>query len=148
MDRDTKLRRGVIPLRVTAFTSAPCLTRRSTIFGPYGFGYSVQKGGLGTGDYSDKNGTEAMWTDTPPMDYREVDWADVQRRCFQDNSARFQPLPAKTSIPLGFYVQESKSSIKKERADTEVMKSNTTALHSASEASKAGKGRGRLLQAQ
>ncbi|RDW66206.1 hypothetical protein BP6252_09841 [Coleophoma cylindrospora] len=58
--------------------------------GPYGLGYSPRSGGTGTGQHGDFEGSDAVWADTGKVDYRHVDWADAQRRCYQKNSARFQ----------------------------------------------------------
>ncbi|KOS16631.1 hypothetical protein ESCO_004762 [Escovopsis weberi] len=77
-------------------------------YGPYGFGYSLRKGGLGTGEHGEQEGADAVWADTPRVDYRHVDWADVQRRCYSANAGRYKSLPARTPTPQGFYVEGSK----------------------------------------
>jgi hypothetical protein len=59
-------------------------------FGPYGHGYGHRLGGTGSGLFGDKEGAEAVWKNVYEVDYRSVDWADSQKRCFQANSARFQ----------------------------------------------------------
>ncbi|KAI9734136.1 MAG: hypothetical protein M1818_006660 [Claussenomyces sp. TS43310] len=58
--------------------------------GPYGHGYGLRLGGTGTGQFGDKEGSEAVWSEIHEVDYRKVDWAAAQKRCFEDNSARFQ----------------------------------------------------------
>lgn len=73
-------------------------------YGPYGFGYSTQSGGLGVGEHGESEGSAAVWEETPRVDYREVDWADAQRRCYEKNVARFHELPRDTPAPHGFYV--------------------------------------------
>lgn len=78
-------------------------------FGPYGFGYSLKSGGLGTGENGESEGSAAIWSATPKVDFRKVNWAEVQRRCYQANSARFHPLPEKTSRPYGFYIGADQS---------------------------------------
>ncbi|KAH0491344.1 hypothetical protein TgHK011_002779 [Trichoderma gracile] len=78
-------------------------------FGPYGFGYSVRTGGLGTGEHLESEDAESVWGSGSRVDYREVDWADIQRRCFQANVARYKELPAKTPSPQGFYVGNLKA---------------------------------------
>jgi hypothetical protein len=72
-------------------------------YGPYGFGYSTRKGGLGTGEHSENEGSEMVWESTPQVDFRDVDWADVQKRCLQANSKRFKPTPATPPATLGFF---------------------------------------------
>ncbi|KAG6228983.1 hypothetical protein E4U26_000603 [Claviceps purpurea] len=76
-------------------------------YGPYGFGYSNSTGGLSTGEHGEKEGFDSVWEKTPRVDYRHVDWADVQRRCFNANSARYKALPPVTPSPHGFYIGES-----------------------------------------
>lgn len=75
-------------------------------YGPYGFGYSVRSGGLGTGEHGEKEGSESVWTSSPHVDYRNIDWADVQRRCFTANAGRYRTLPPRTPSPHGFYVDD------------------------------------------
>ncbi|PHH89110.1 hypothetical protein CDD83_6637 [Cordyceps sp. RAO-2017] len=77
--------------------------------GPYGFGYSTRAGGLGTGEHGENEASEAVWESVPRVDYRHVDWADVQRRCFQANAGRFKELPPPTPSPHGFYVSDARS---------------------------------------
>ncbi|KAL2212424.1 hypothetical protein CC79DRAFT_1340284 [Sarocladium strictum] len=75
-------------------------------YGPYGFGYSVRSGGLGTGETGENEGSAAIWQDTARVDYRTVDWADVQRRCFRDNSRRFEGLPPRVPSSHGFFIDD------------------------------------------
>ncbi|CAK45408.1 hypothetical protein CBS63078_5473 [Aspergillus niger] len=65
--------------------------------GPYGLGYSVRKGGIGAGLEGDREGSERVWDDVPPVDFRRVDWAAAQNRCLASNSHRFRDLPASQS---------------------------------------------------
>lgn len=79
--------------------------------GPYGFGYSVKSGGLGTGETGENEGSAAVWSNTPRVDFREVDWAEVQRRCYNANSIRYKALPTnKTPTRHGFFVDDTSSS--------------------------------------
>jgi len=73
-------------------------------YGPYGFGYSVRSGGLGTGEYGEKEGAEEVWKTVRPVDWRRVDWADTQRRCFQSNAHRFKAVAPRVAPPRGFYI--------------------------------------------
>jgi hypothetical protein len=77
-------------------------------YGPYGFGYSSRNGGLSVGEHGQKEGSDAVWEKTPRVDYRQIDWADVQRRCFKANQARFKELPSKVQTPHGFFAYEPK----------------------------------------
>lgn len=84
-------------------------------YGPYGFGYSSRMGGLGTGEHSEKEGAEQVWDSTPHVDYREVDWADTQRRCLKANSHRFKSTPTRNSAPHGFVNTVSEPTKQQER---------------------------------
>lgn len=84
-------------------------------FGPYGFGYSPREGGLGIGQFGENEGSEAVWGNTAPIDYRKMDWAAAQRRCFESNAANFKPTPAKPQPHLGFYVGEGSAKTNEKR---------------------------------
>lgn len=75
-------------------------------YGPYGLSYSARQGGVGRGDVGDTEGADAMWSETPQVDYRRVDWADAQRRCYQANAGRFGPLSTGPTGRHGFHVDE------------------------------------------
>ncbi|KAE9579023.1 hypothetical protein CGCF415_v001591 [Colletotrichum fructicola] len=75
-------------------------------YGPYGFGYSVPAGGLGVGEHGEKEGSEAVWEQAAKVDWRKVDWADAQQRCYQSNSQRFKAMPPKVPMARGFYIDE------------------------------------------
>lgn len=59
-------------------------------YGPYGLGYSLDKGRTGRGipKQSDK-GVDHIHKLTGRIDYRNVDWREAQNRCFQANRHRF-----------------------------------------------------------
>ncbi|KAL5118329.1 hypothetical protein ACEQ8H_003678 [Pleosporales sp. CAS-2024a] len=57
--------------------------------GPYGLGYTKRRGGTGAAMEGDREGIDQIWTTTPEVDYRDVVWADVMRRCLHKNKARF-----------------------------------------------------------
>ena len=78
-------------------------------FGPYGFGYPVKKGGLGTGEGGHKDGSASVWADAPRVDFRGVDWAEVQRRCYEANAARYQEPPFTQSLQHGFHIHSGQS---------------------------------------
>lgn len=80
-----------------------CLDRFGR-FGPYGFGYSVRAGGLGTGEHGEREASEAVWETRPRVDFGVVDWADVQQRCLRANAERFRRTTAgRTLTRHGFY---------------------------------------------
>ena len=78
-------------------------------WGPYGYGYSVRRGGLGTGEHDEREGAALVWEEDGMVDYNLVNWADVQRRCFYKNSARYEALPDRTPDPQGFFIDGDNS---------------------------------------
>lgn len=99
-------------------------------YGPYGYGYSSRNGGLSVGLHDDQTGASSVWEETPKVDFRTVNWADVQRRCFKKNQARFKELPSKTPTPHGFFIDDSdvaKSSIEPRAEGIEVEAESKTA---------------------
>ena len=63
--------------------------------GPYGYGYSINRGGIGAGLNGDREGADDLWTDDDNLtevDYSKVQWAEAQQACAAKNSIRFQPL--------------------------------------------------------
>ena len=60
--------------------------------GPYGYGYSLRKGGSGAGLTGEKKGSEKVWEKAQEIDYRDIRWADVQKTCANKNSHRYAPL--------------------------------------------------------
>lgn len=67
--------------------------------GPYGYGYDREEGGLGLAEKSEKVGTSKIWESQPKIDWRKVDWSDVQKRCYEKNKARFrQPTRGKSTV--------------------------------------------------
>ena len=63
--------------------------------GPYGFGYSVSRGGTGAGLNGDREGADDLWMEEEGLmevDYSKVRWSEVQQACATKNSERFQPL--------------------------------------------------------
>lgn len=75
-------------------------------YGPYGLGYSQRTGGLGVGEHGEKEGSEQTWSSTRQVDWRNMDWADAQRRCYQSNAARYQALPERATPPHGFFIED------------------------------------------
>ncbi|KAF2454683.1 hypothetical protein BDY21DRAFT_366087 [Lineolata rhizophorae] len=60
-------------------------------YGPYGYGYDLDQGGAGVGNESESAGSEKVWEMVGErIDYRGIDWADAQRRCYEKNKARFE----------------------------------------------------------
>lgn len=63
--------------------------------GPYGFGYSVNRGGTGAGLHGDREGADDLWTDEDSLtevDYSKIRWLEAQQVCADKNSKRFEPV--------------------------------------------------------
>ncbi|KAK8090108.1 hypothetical protein PG997_005069 [Apiospora hydei] len=75
-------------------------------YSPYGMGYSQRTGGLGVGENGEKEGMDMTWEKTPKVDWRNVDWADAQKRCYQANAPRYSPVPKRISRPHGFHIMD------------------------------------------
>lgn len=75
-------------------------------YSPYGMGYSQRTGGLGVGENGEKEGMDITWEKTPKVDWRNMDWADAQKRCYQANAPRYSPVPKRISRPHGFHIME------------------------------------------
>ncbi|KAI9764004.1 MAG: hypothetical protein M1840_008952 [Geoglossum simile] len=58
--------------------------------GPYGFGYSDNTGGTGTGINGEREGADSVWREGRQVDFRRVKWAEAQRRCAIANGHRFE----------------------------------------------------------
>ncbi|PSS03566.1 hypothetical protein BD289DRAFT_358758 [Coniella lustricola] len=82
-----------------------CFERHGRL-GPYGFGYSVRSGGLGVGEHGDNEGAELVWNTTHQVDWRNIDWSEIQRQCYQSNAAMYKPLIHRAHPPRGFYINE------------------------------------------
>jgi hypothetical protein len=85
-------------------------------FGPYGYSYPTEEGGLGMSDKSEKAGSDRIWNTEKKVDYRKVRWGDAQKRCFEKNKKRFtqnetesngeegEKAPKKIKVPRHAYV--------------------------------------------
>ncbi|KAL2129859.1 hypothetical protein VTI74DRAFT_7207 [Chaetomium olivicolor] len=73
-------------------------------YGPYGYGYSARTGGLGLGEHGDREGADAVWSNSKQVDFRNIDWAAAQRQCYQANAQRYKPLAVREAPPRGFYI--------------------------------------------
>ncbi|KAI1617067.1 hypothetical protein EDD37DRAFT_49457 [Exophiala viscosa] len=61
--------------------------------GPYGLGYSLNRGGSGAQQEGEREGADLVWEETPEVDWRNVKWVDAQQRCVAANQHRFKELP-------------------------------------------------------
>ncbi|KAK1769756.1 hypothetical protein QBC33DRAFT_609756 [Phialemonium atrogriseum] len=75
-------------------------------YGPYGFGYPIRSGGLGLGAHGENEGSGDVWQAVPRVDWSKLDWADIQRRCYEVNAQRYSPVVTRPTLSRGFYVGE------------------------------------------
>ncbi|KAM7207700.1 Protein of unknown function (DUF3405) domain containing protein [Naviculisporaceae sp. PSN 640] len=85
-------------------------------YGPYGYGYSIQTGGLSVGEHGDIEGSEDVWKSVKKVDWRNINWAEAQRRCYKANADRYKPLEPHSAPPQGFYIGEGKEDPAKVKA--------------------------------
>ncbi|KAL3420740.1 hypothetical protein PVAG01_07185 [Phlyctema vagabunda] len=77
--------------------------------GPYGLGYSLKSGGTGAGLNGERDGAEGVWVENEKVDYRNVNWGDAQKRCYQINAARFDQKSIQIQHAKTFSVLEDSS---------------------------------------
>ncbi|KAI0539281.1 hypothetical protein GGR58DRAFT_524811 [Xylaria digitata] len=58
-------------------------------FGPYGYSYDREEGGLGLSEHSTHEGAEKVQAVIDKVDYRQVKWGKAQKRCSEKNKKRF-----------------------------------------------------------
>ncbi|KAI1363096.1 hypothetical protein F5Y08DRAFT_254574 [Xylaria arbuscula] len=58
-------------------------------YGPYGLGYSLDRGGISEYLDTERQGSEAVWETSGQINWNEVDWARAQAQCFDSNRDRF-----------------------------------------------------------
>ncbi|KAI1133438.1 hypothetical protein F5Y10DRAFT_87984 [Nemania abortiva] len=58
-------------------------------YGPYGLGYSLDRGGLSESLDIESEGSETVWEQSGQINWNEIDWAEAQERCFNSNQGRF-----------------------------------------------------------
>ncbi|ORY08652.1 hypothetical protein BCR34DRAFT_488456 [Clohesyomyces aquaticus] len=82
-------------------------------FGPYGYSYSREEGGLGMSGKSESAGADKIWNREKKIDYKGVNWSDAQRRCYEKNKVRFvknetaeanSDTPPKKKVPRHAYI--------------------------------------------
>lgn len=80
-------------------------------FGPYGYSYDPAEGGLGLSNNSVRTGADKVLDRFDNVDYRKVKWGDAQKRCFEKNKHRFEPVdkpvtdePPKQQLPRTAFV--------------------------------------------
>jgi hypothetical protein len=59
-------------------------------YGPYGFGYEPDQGGIGAADNVEKAFSSAVMDMNPKVNWKNISWASAQRRCIEKNKHRFR----------------------------------------------------------
>ncbi|KAI1811790.1 hypothetical protein GGS20DRAFT_561370 [Poronia punctata] len=108
-------------------------------YAPYGHGYSLKAGGLGTGEHGDRLGVESTWETVPQVNWTSMDWAEIQRRCYQINADRYKPLPARQHIPEGYYADDKPKTKKPATKTGKTLASRDTVPEDSVELSKPAK---------
>ncbi|CAG8972639.1 hypothetical protein HYALB_00011377 [Hymenoscyphus albidus] len=97
--------------------------------GPYGHGYSLKYGGMGTGQHGDAEGSSAVWEDKSgslanQVDFSKVNWGEAQKRCHQANAGRFEKKVAVKELPTTYSILDEETSAGEKRAES--IPSNST----------------------
>ena len=98
--------------------------------GPYGYGYSVKRGGSGAGMNGEREGADDMWTkkgNVPEIDYGKVRWAEAQDACLKKNERRYNTSQSNKASGEHFFTDMKAGSIQTDESPVE-RKSNAT-LH-------------------
>lgn len=105
--------------------------------GPYGYGYSIKKGGTGAGLNGEREGADDMWKgvgNAPEVDYRQVRWAAAQEACSLRNQLRFAPVSNETAHRKGI-VQDSDEERPRSSPSTSMIRKRDNSTVSASDSS-------------
>lgn len=91
--------------------------------GPYGYGYSMRRGGTGAGLNGEREGAEDVWNEkgsSAEVDYTGIKWIATQDACVSKNKMRFADSANATSADELFLTMNAESS--KEEIKTSVVK--------------------------
>lgn len=58
-------------------------------FGPYGYSYSRDEGGLDLWSKGESAGGHKIWETEKKIDWRNMDWGKAQKTCYEKNKVRF-----------------------------------------------------------
>ncbi|MCJ1254309.1 hypothetical protein MMC24_002124 [Lignoscripta atroalba] len=96
--------------------------------GPYGFGYSLRKGGIGAGLDGDREGAEDVWKEVDEVDYTNVRWDKAQQDCLIKNGHRFKPelLSSKGKTFQSMRVRQADDPARREEPPAEFARMNTS----------------------
>lgn len=61
-------------------------------YGPYGLGYGKALGGVGFEKETEESSAEHVWAKTGLIDYRRINWADAQQRCYESNNRQAESI--------------------------------------------------------
>ncbi|CAF9903898.1 MAG: hypothetical protein GOMPHAMPRED_000607 [Gomphillus americanus] len=83
---------------VLGLSEAHCYDRYGRL-GPYGFGYSSVKGGVGAGIEGEREGADAVWAAQLSVNYSTINWHNAQTKCYTKNKHRFAAGSSNTPEP-------------------------------------------------
>ncbi|KAI1154628.1 hypothetical protein F4825DRAFT_163783 [Nemania diffusa] len=58
-------------------------------YGPYGLGYSLDRGGVSESLDTESEGSETVWEQSGQINWNDVNWGEAQAQCFSSNQDRF-----------------------------------------------------------
>ncbi|KAJ4302281.1 hypothetical protein N0V88_002424 [Collariella sp. IMI 366227] len=79
-------------------------------YGPYGLGYPSDEGGLQIGLDTENSTSDGVWEKTGKINYDNIDWGDVQDRCFESNKKRFHGPDGQTDATSWLFPKRQKIS--------------------------------------
>ena len=115
--------------------------------GPYGYGYSIKRGGTGVGMNGEREGADEIWKgedNAPEIDYTKVRWAEAQQVCALKNRWRFASNKNDTVNHIGMFddprdseqnLMPDESTMRKRSNLTEITNDGTN-LHGRNQTSK------------
>ncbi|MDI1490545.1 MAG: hypothetical protein OHK93_001749 [Ramalina farinacea] len=104
--------------------------------GPYGYGYSIKRGGSGAGMTGEREGADLLWTSEgriPEVDFREVRWAEAQDACLEKNKLRFESMKAESDDRKHLFTKRHDGSELETATPSSIRKRDNTTVFSASE---------------
>ncbi|KAG8533441.1 uncharacterized protein KY384_002224 [Bacidia gigantensis] len=101
--------------------------------GPYGYGYSVRKGGSGAGMNGDREGADDMWTggqSIPEVDFKKVRWAEAQDACLKKNARRLENVETNQTAPKPLFTHAGDTTTSEDRIEVKLNKRNNATVSS------------------
>ena len=100
--------------------------------GPYGFGYSLRRGGMGAGTNGEREGAEDMWTregSQAEVDFRDVNWAALQSSCMAKNKQRFSKLASPQPVSTDLFTSMGTENQHNTEAEPKIARRDNITIH-------------------